>query len=86
MNPYLYAQPAADVLRGLSQAAAARNAVEAQKGEDDLANKKREFAQRYALQSLQNEVDQKRQRDEINMSRMRGAYGAAGNLLRGLFN
>ncbi len=84
--PYQYQGAAADVLRGLTQAAKARNDFELQKGDDELANKKREFAQQYALQGMRNQVDQRQQANQLQLTRLQGLYGSVGNLLQGLYS
>lgn len=86
MKFYPYSSAASDVLAGLSQAAQARNAIEIQKGEDAMDNEKKEFARRYALQGLQDQLAQRQRAQSLDLTRMQGVFGGASNLLRGLFD
>jgi hypothetical protein len=86
MPGFNYSSAGRDVLGGLSQAAQAQNAVTLQKGQDDMALRRQQFAQQYALQGLQNQMAQQQQGNSLMNERLSGLYGSYGNLLRGLFD
>jgi len=86
MNPFNYSPAGRDVLSGLSQAAQAQNAAGFQKSRDDLALQRQQFAQRYALEGLQNQMAQQQQGNSLANERLSGLYGSYGSLLRGLFS
>ncbi len=86
MMPFSYSRAGADVLSGLSQAAAAQNDMAAQKKADEMALQRQQFAQSYALQGLQNQMAQRQQGNQLALDRMRIGFNGANSLLQGLFN
>ncbi len=86
-SPYsTYPQGHQDVFASLLQGAQASNDMDAARRQSELGKQSKEFAQRYALQGLQNDISEQGQRNNLMQSRMDGVFGPAGNILRGLFN
>jgi hypothetical protein len=86
MSPWGYTRAGVDVLGGLSDASAAKNAMELQQRQDAIDMSQRQFAQQYALQGLRNEMDQRQNQNNLANTKLRGLYSSVGNLLGGLFN
>jgi hypothetical protein len=87
MSPYsAYPQGHQDVFNSLLQSNQAANDLETARRQSELGKQSKQFAQQYALQGLQNDIVAQSQRNNLLQSRLDGAYGPAGNLLRGLFN
>jgi hypothetical protein len=86
ISPYSqYPSGHQDVFGSLMQGADASRGLEVAQKRSQLGAQSRDFAQRYALQGLQNEIDQQSQRNNLIQNRMDGAFGPLGNLLRGLY-
>jgi hypothetical protein len=85
-SPYLqYPAGHQDVFGSLMQGSDATRGLEVAQKRSQLGSQSRDFAQRYALQGLQNDIDLQSQRNNLTQSRMDGAFGPLGNLLRGLY-
>jgi hypothetical protein len=85
-SPYAaYPQGHQDVFNSLLQSNQASNDMEAARRQSELGKQSKQFAQRYALQGLQNDIAAQSQNNNLLQSRLDSAYGSAGNLLRGLF-
>ncbi len=69
----------------LLQGAQATNDLATAKRQSGLGKQAKDFAQRYALQGLQNQIEAQSQNNNLLQNRLDGAFGPAGNLLRGLF-
>ena len=86
-SPYTqYPSGHQDVFASLLQGAQATNDMAAARRQSELGKQAKEFAQRYALQGLQNDIESQGQRNNLMQTRMDGVFGPAGNILRGLFN
>jgi hypothetical protein len=85
-SPYAaYPQGHQDVFNSLLQSNQASNDMEAARRQSELGKQSKQFAQRYALQGLQNDIAAQSQNNNLIQSRVDSVYGSAGNLLRGLF-
>lgn len=86
LSPYSqYPAGHQDVFGAIMQGRRATNDLAAAERQSILGKQSKEFAQRYALQGLQNDIESQGQRNNLMQSRMDGVFGPAGNLLRGLF-
>lgn len=74
-----------DVFNALMQRSDAARDLEAAKKQSELGKQAKEFAQRYALQGLQNDIESQSQRNNLMQSRMDGMFGPMSSLLRGLY-
>lgn len=74
-----------DVFGSLLQESDASRGLEVAQKRSQMGAQARDFAQRYALQGLQNEINQQSQQNNLTQSRMDGVFGPMGNLLRGLY-
>lgn len=86
MAPWGYTRAGTDVLSGLSDAAAAKNAIALQQKQDEMDMSQRQFAQQYALQGLRNQLEQRQNQNTLANTKLRGMYTSVGNILGGLFN
>lgn len=85
-SPYSsYPSAHGDVLSSLTDRAMALDAMEQAKRQSDLAKQSKEFANRYSLHGMQNDLELQRQRDSLTQTRMDGMFGGIGSLLRGLY-
>lgn len=75
-----------DVYNAALQGQLANNNLEAEKRRTQVGQDARNFAQQYALQGLQNQIAAQNHANTLAQLRSDNAYGAAGNLLRGLFS
>ena len=86
-SPYAaYPQGHQDVLNSLLQSNQASNDMEAARRQSDLGKQAKQFAQQYALQGLQNQIQSQGYGNSLAQSKLDGVFGPAGNILRGLFN
>lgn len=84
--PFHYSAAGNDVLRGLGAANDASRAFSNQQAVDTLGIQQQRFAQQYALQGLQNQLQARQQANDLTNTRLQGLYGGVGNLLRGLYS
>jgi len=86
-SPYAaYPQGHQDVLNSLLQSNQASNDMGAARRQSDLGKQAKQFAQQYALQGLQNQIQSQGYGNNLAQSKLDGVFGPAGNILRGLFN
>jgi len=85
-SPYAqYPSSHGDVFNALLQGSQASNDLSHSQRLSQQSSQARDFAQRYQLQGLQNQMDAQNQRNSLLQARIDGVYGPAGNILRGLF-
>lgn len=84
-SPYAYPSAHQDVLNALTQSGAAANDMASAKRQSDMGQQAGDFARRYALQSMQNQIEGQSQRNNLMQNRMDGLFGPTGSLLRGLY-
>ena len=85
-SPYSsYPSAHGDVLSSLTDSAMAVDAMEQARRQSELSKQSKDFANRYSLQGMQNDMETQRQRDSLTQTRMDGMFGGIGSLLRGLY-
>lgn len=86
-SPYSsYPSAHGDVFNALMQGGQAANDMESSRRQSELDKQTKQFAQQYALQGLQNQIQSQGYGNNLAQSRLEGVFGPAGNILRGLFN
>ena len=86
-SPYTqYPQGHQDVLNALLQGNMAQNDLATAKRHTEMGQQAKQFANKYQLQSLQNQMAAQEQHNNLLQTRLGSVYGTAGNLLQGLFN
>ena len=84
-SPYTqYPEGHQDVLNALLQGSQAAEDMAVAKRQSELGKQAKQFAQQYALQGLQNDIQSQGQRNNLMQARLDGVFGPAGNILRGL--
>lgn len=86
-SPYTqYPSGHQDVFASLLQGSQAANDMESSRRQSELGKQTKQFAQQYALQGLQNQIQSQGYGNSLAQGRLDGVFGPAGNILRGLFN
>jgi hypothetical protein len=86
-SPYsAYPQGHQDVFASLLQSAQAANDMESARRQSELGKQTKQFAQQYALQGLQNQIQSQVYGNNLAQAKLDGVFGPAGNILRGLFD
>jgi hypothetical protein len=60
--------------------------MESARRQSELGKQAKQFSQQYALQGLQNQIQEQGYSNNLAQGRLDGVYGPAGNILRGLFS
>jgi len=86
-SPYSsYPSAHGDIFNSMLQGNQAADDMEIARRQSELGKQSKQFAQQYALQGLQNQIQSQVYGNNLAQAKLDGVFGPAGNILRGLFN